>query len=358
MHKKTLIIIVISFISIGLFAQPKNFKKIVEYPTTKVKNQGNTGTCWCFGTLSFIETEILRTNKKELDLSEKFVVYYNYINKAIMYIRMRGNITFTQGGYSHDVFKVIKKYGIVPETAYQFTAKDHTKLEKQLKNYLDSIVKFDSLDVFWLDGYINILNTNLGKPPTEFEYNEKIYTPKSFYDNILNFNPDNYIEIACVNHHNFYEKFVFEDMYNWALELYYNVSIEDYINIILNSLQKGYTVVWVGDVSEIEFDAYKGIIEIDKYEINKKGNMTDQDFRQIICDLHFTTPDHLMHVTGLYTDENNNNFFKIKNSWGVNTKQNGYIYMSENYYKYKTTTILVNKEALPKNIYEKLFPRK
>ena len=40
----------------------------VEVERTPVKNQYRTGTCWCFATISFLESELLRTGKGELDL--------------------------------------------------------------------------------------------------------------------------------------------------------------------------------------------------------------------------------------------------------------------------------------------------
>ena len=46
----------------------------IEVDRTPVKNQYKTGTCWCFATISFLESELLRTGKGEFDLSEMFVV--------------------------------------------------------------------------------------------------------------------------------------------------------------------------------------------------------------------------------------------------------------------------------------------
>lgn len=350
MTKNVFLLLLVNITCLTLYSQPDDFKRIADYQTTRVKNQANTGTCWCFGTLSFMESEILRQSKKEFDLSEKYVVYYVYINKAIMFVRMRGNITFTQGGYSHDAFKAIREHGIVPETAYPFNNRDHSLLEKTLKNYLDSIVKLDSLDSKWLEGYKNILNTYLGEPPIDFVYENKTITPISFYKDVLHFNPDDYIEITSFNHHDFYQQFVLEDMFNWALASYYNVPIDDLMKIVYNSIQSGYSFVWVGDVSEREFDPYSGAVELNKYQLSKKGELPDQYFRQMLYELHFTTPDHLMHVVGLYKDANGAKYFKIKNSWGSFYKYKGFMYMSENYFKYKTTNILVNKDAIPKDI--------
>ena len=48
--------------------------------------QGNTGTCWCFSTTSFYESEIRRITGKKINLSELYPVYFEYIEKAKGYI--------------------------------------------------------------------------------------------------------------------------------------------------------------------------------------------------------------------------------------------------------------------------------
>ena len=62
-------------------AEGYKFTTVVSLDATPVKNQSRTGTCWCFATTSFIESELLRMGKAEYDLSEMFVVRYNYIDR-------------------------------------------------------------------------------------------------------------------------------------------------------------------------------------------------------------------------------------------------------------------------------------
>ena len=72
--------------SANLYAQDKTdgyqFTPVKELKVTPVKNQNRTGTCWCFSTLSFLESELIRMGKGEQDLSEMFVVSYAYKDKA------------------------------------------------------------------------------------------------------------------------------------------------------------------------------------------------------------------------------------------------------------------------------------
>jgi bleomycin hydrolase len=81
---------------------PYKFETITEVKRTPVKHQYWTGTCWCFSTISFLESELLRNGKEETDLSEMYVVRHTYPHKALDYIRMHGRANHSQGGQSHD----------------------------------------------------------------------------------------------------------------------------------------------------------------------------------------------------------------------------------------------------------------
>ena len=94
---KKLVLLAAAFLCMGqaLVAQYKyEFTVVKENPATPVKNQAKTGTCWCFATTSFIESELIRMGKGEHDLSEMFIVRHNY-NKRIAdnyYRAGKGNV--------------------------------------------------------------------------------------------------------------------------------------------------------------------------------------------------------------------------------------------------------------------------
>lgn len=94
------------------------FTYVVRLKATPVKNQAATGTCWCFATTSFMESELLRMGKGEYDLSEMFIVRQKYMNQLKdNYLRHgRGNIG--QGSLSHTWMNAFRQVGIVPESAY------------------------------------------------------------------------------------------------------------------------------------------------------------------------------------------------------------------------------------------------
>lgn len=77
--------------------------------------------------------------------------------------------------------------------------------------------------------------------------------------------------------------------------------------------------------------------------------MRQQDF-----DNFKTTDDHGMQIYGIANDQNGNKYYMVKNSWGMTGPYNGIWYASEAYVRYKTTSIVVNKKALPPAIVKKI----
>ncbi len=344
MKKISLLIVFVAMFFVS-FSQ-KNIESVVEVKNTVPKDQAMTGTCWGFSTTSFIESEVLRITGKEFDLSENFVVYYTYMNKARIYFRFHGNHNFGQGGQAHDVINVVREYGIVPESAYEFKNKYHGKMEELLKNYLDSIIALKDVPKDWEKGFVAILNEQLGTPPTSFEFNGKTYTPMTFTNDVLHFKPDDYIEITSYKYKGFDKNIILEVPDNWSLDLYMNVNIDNFVKIVDYALKNNYSMVWDGDVSEKGFESKKGMADLKLENAEKK--MTTDELRQAMFDNYTTTDDHLMHLVGIAKDKKDRKLYKIKNSWGEYPPFAGYLFVTEEYMKLKTVAIMVNKEVIQK----------
>lgn len=331
------------------------FTYLVDLECTPVKSQGSTGTCWSFATTSFLESELLRMGKGEVDLSEMFFVGNAYRNKAIQYFLYHGNNNFSQGGQAHDVIDIVREYGVVPDTVFPGIKTEGRFQHHELESQLSEIVKtanqqknnFDALDV----GMLNpVLKRKLGKIPEKFEYEGQKYTPASFRDS-LGINPDDYVELTSFSHHPFYMQFILEIPDNWSHALYYNLPIDELMQVISYSLEQGFSVCWDGDTSEKSFSHKNGRTDLPGDEI---GDVNQEKRQQAFLDRK-TTDDHLMHITGISNDNSGRIFFKTKNSWGENSNsQGGFLYMSEDYVKLKTVAILVNRQAIPSEISKKL----
>ncbi len=340
------------------------FTTVYDLGATSVKNQALTGTCWDFATQSFLESELLRMGKGRYDLSEMFDVRYTYPLKAEMYVRHHGLFQFGPGGQAHDVLKVFDTYGAVPNSVYSGLAQgdtlyDNTEMDAVLQAVLKTIVGRPKITQNYKKVVDAICDIYFGKVPKEFEYQGKKYTPKSFAES-LGINTKDYVEITSFTNHPFYKKFILEVPDNWALGKYYNVPLNDLIKIMDNALATGYTIAWDGAVPKDNFYRKLGyaVVPIDgdtsKTGPEKEKDVT-QEMRQKAYDDYTTTDDHLMHITGLAQDQNGTKFYYTKNSWGTKDKKyGGYWYMSEPFVKLRTIAILVHKDAIPKDIREKL----
>jgi len=355
---------------------PYEFTIVKEVARTSVKNQASTSTCWCFATISFLESELLRMGKPEMDLSEMYIVRHTYPPKAQRYVRLHGATNFPHGGACHDVLDMMKLHGLVPDDVYtglNYGEKKHKhgEMASILKGMVDAVVRKRGGRVTprWGEAVESVLNIYLGTPPESFTFKGKKYSPKSFLNDFLELNPDDYIEITSYNHHPFYEQFYLELPDNWTNnDKYYNVPIEDMGKIVDHALNKGYSVVYGGDTSNKFFSSKKGygiVPEKDwedmtekerkkKIEEPVKEKAPTQELRQSWFNNYTATDDHAMHIVGIAKDQNGKTFYLTKNSWGTDRKYDGYVYLSKPYILLNATGFMVNKNSLPKDIRQKL----
>lgn len=363
------------------------FTTIKENPITSIKNQNRSSTCWSFSSVAFLESELLRQGKGEFDLSEMFIVHHTMEERAVNYVRYHGDASFSPGGSFEDIVACYRQHGLVPQDAmpgimYGDSLPVHNELDAVAGAYVQAIGKgkFSKLTPVWKDGLRSIYDTYLGECPKEFTYNGKTYTPRTFADEVLKLNMDDYISLTSYTHHPFYTQFNVEVQDNWRNALSYNLPIEELMEVMDNAVREGYTFAWGSDVSEQGFtrdgiavfpDASKGaeltgsdmahwlgLSAADKRkELTSKPlpevNVT-QEMRQTAFDNWETTDDHGMLIYGLAKDQNGKEYFMVKNSWGEAGKYKGIWYASKAFVAYKTMNILVHKDAIPSKIAKKL----
>ncbi len=354
---------------------------------TPVKNQHRSGTCWSYATISFLESEIIRLGKEEMDLSEMFIVNRNYHLRASDYVRFHGMKSFSAGAEGWDALNVVKNFGLIPQSAYSGNTFDetmpvHGEMDEVMKAYVDAVVKNKNkkLTPVWMKGFDGILDAYLGEIPETFTVEGKEYTPKSFRDE-MGLNMDDYITITSYTHHPFYESFIFEGPDNWSLGEVYNLPMDEMMQVVDNAIESGYSIAWGSDVSEKGFSHSKGVAvvpetetksmdnaEISKWETMNKDEKSafgldypvkekeiTQEMRQIAFDNYESTEDHLMHMVGTAKDQNGSKYYLIKNSWGTdNNSHGGYFYASKAFVQYKTVGLLLHKDAVPAEIAKKL----
>jgi len=365
------------------------FTKVHHLDATPVQSQGRTGTCWSFSGLSFFESELIRKGNKNPDvLSEMYVVRKSYENKADKFIRMDGKINFSEGGAFHDIPWVIKNYGIVPYDVYNGLngneSYDHGEFFEVINGAVQGLLKYmgsssNGISGNWKPAVNGILDAYVGKDIKEFEWKGKKYTPQS-YASSIGLNMDEYVSLTSFTNHAPYAKcqLAIPDNYNWGDS--YNVGLDDLMATVENALSSGYTVAWGADVSEKGFSFKNGIALVpeDPSTISMAGkdnkNYNDAgadrnsnaflsptkevavtaELRQKGYDNKTTTDDHGMHIVGLYKDQNGTKYLLVKNSWGTGNYPKGYLYVSEQYFRYKTINIYLNKGGISSELKKKI----
>lgn len=366
------------------------FTIVKENPITSVKDQNRSGTCWAYSTLSYFESEILKSTGKTYDLCESFVANKDYMDRAVQVVRYHGDMQFAQGGSAYDVYYVLKNYGICPEDAMPFpgslygdSLNNFNEFFSLLEPYVDGIAtsKASKISNQWKVGFQGILDAYLGECPENFTYEGKNYTPKSFMSS-LGLNMDDYVTITSYTHHPFYSQFVVEVQDNWRNPASYNLPMDEMMQIIDNAVMNGYTVAWGGDVSELGFtrDGLAYMIDAKKMQslqgsdmarwlglyAAKRRNLIDslgcnvpevqptQEMRQERFDNWELTDDHGMLIYGIAKDQNGKEYYMVKNSWGEAGKYKGTWYMTKTFIAANTMDYMVNKNAIPANIRKKM----
>ena len=385
----------------GVEAKPKKkaeqpegiqFTVVKENPITSIKNQNRAGTCWCYSSLAFIESELLRMGKGEYDFSEMFLVHNTYLDRAEKAVRTHGDVSFAQGGSFYDVIYGMEAFGLVPEAEmrpgvmYGMELSNHNELSAVSDAVVAAIAKgkLRSLQVspdgemLWKKAIEAIHDIYLGVRPESFTYEGVEYTPKSFYES-LGLNADDYVSLTSYTHHPFYSSFAIEIPDNWRWAQSYNLPIDELMEVFDYAIENGYTIAWGSDVSEDGFtregtailpDVDKASTELDGSDMAKWLKMTEaerkskpmavpqkwvsQEERQLAYDNRETTDDHGMLIYGKAVDQNGTEYYMVKNSWGEAGTYKGIWYASKAFVRYKTMNIIVHKDAIPSAIREKL----
>ena len=401
--KKILTLALLALLATGAnAAKPKKaarsnkpvFTTIKENPITSIKDQNRSGTCWDYSTLSYFESEILKATGKTYDLCEAFVANKTYMDRAVQVVRLHGDCQFSQGGSAYDVLHVLKNQGICPEDAMPFpgslygdSLNNFNEFFGQLEPYVAGIAKStaNKISSQWKVGLQGILDAYLGQCPEKFTYEGKEYTPKSFAASLgLNF--DDYVTITSYSHHPYYTQYAVEVQDNWRNPLSWNLPMEDMARILENAVMNGYTVAWGGDVSEPGFTrkglAYfvdtkkaEGLSGSDmarwlKLSPAKRTNLIDSlgckvpeleptaEQRQQRFDNWELTDDHGMLIFGIAKDQHGKEYYMVKNSWGETGDYKGIWYMTKNFIVANTMDFMVNKNAIPADVLQKMIEAK
>ena len=369
------------------------FTTVIENPVTSIKNQNNSGTCWSYSALAFLESEVLKKDpsKTDIDLCESFLVSKTYTDRADRNVRTHGDASFSQGGSFYDAIFCMERYGFIPEgimpypiTPYGDSLFNFTNFFPPMEAYVKAISGSNAkkINPIWKKDVQGMLDNYFGECPTEFEYKGKKYTPQSFVKDYLQLDPNDYVSLTSCTHHEPYTQFVLEIQDNWRWATSYNLPLDEFMRVMEESVKNGWTFAWGADVSEDGFSRRTGKNKCvatvpdtkstagvgsdqSRWTGEKAGakiaqadaageKVITQEMRQEGYDNWTTTDDHGMQIYGIAKDQNGKEYFMMKNSWGEYGPYKGFWYVSKPYVAYKTMNIVINKNAIPKDIRKKL----
>lgn len=369
------------------------FTTVIANPVTPIKNQNNSGTCWSYSALAFLESEVIKKDpkKKDIDLCESFLVSKTYTDRADRNVRTHGDASFSQGGSFYDAIFCMDRYGLIPEglmpypnTLYGDSLFNFTAFFPPMEAYIHAISKSDAkkINPIWKKNVQSMLDGYFGECPTEFTYKGVKYTPKSFVKDYLKLDPNDYVSLTSYTHHPFYSSFILEIQDNWRWASSYNLPLDEFMRVMDEAVKNGWTFAWGADVSEEGFSrrtgknrcvatvpdtkATAGVgSDQSRWTGEKAGakisqadaageKVITQEMRQEGYDNWTTTDDHGMQIYGIAKDQNGKEYFMMKNSWGEYGPYKGFWYVSKPYVAYKTMNIVINKNAIPKDIRKKL----
>ncbi|MFD2599959.1 aminopeptidase C [Sphingobacterium corticis] len=349
------------------------FTEVINLENTPVRDQGSTGTCWSYSGNSFLESEMIRMGKTPVEISPIYTARQTYIEKAKNFVRLHGDQAQGEGGQVHDVLTIFKKYGAVPREAYTGLQPNQLRnnfgdMTPILQNMAETVAKSKKPANNWVQAYTNVLDSYLGKAPENFTYQGKQYTPRTFADQVIGINPKDYVAISSFDAYPYYEPFVLLIPDNWSFESFQNVQINDLTDIVDYALSKGYTIAWATDVSEKSFSWRNGVAYVPEKPVEMMTATEQADMfngpkaepsitpaqRQEAFDNYSTTDDHGMHIVGLVKDQNGKEYYKIKNSWGESNDYKGYMYVTKEFVRYKTISLLLHKDGLSSAVKKKL----
>ncbi len=341
------------FSSVKVPASPKVFKSAFHFPPVP---QYYTGTCWCFSTTSFMESEIYRLHKRKIKLSEMYTVYWEYIEKVRRFVERYGHSLVGEGSEADAVPAIWRKYGIVPETAYPGYVNGHKEfnhilLMKELEGYLDYVKELDMWDENEVLAHTRtILNKYMGVPPTSFQYQGKTYTPQDFLKDVCGLNMNDYLEFTSFEYMPFWQKGEYTVPDNWRkTKDCYNVPLPVWYGIIKKAMKSGYTIAIGGDVSEPGYRGKYDAAVVPDFDIPEK--YINQDAREMRFYNHTSTDDHGIHMVG-WTHFDGHDWYLIKDSSrsARRGKFEGYLFYRDDYVRLKMLDFMIHKSAVDPSI--------
>ena len=371
----------------------------VETPKQSIHNQRQSGRCWMYSSFNVMRANFARRHNDTLrvEYSHDYLFFYDQLEKANLMLQgiidcankpiddQRVQFFFqhpiNDGGTFCGAADLAEKYGLVPVEVQPetYTAERTSKLSQLLSSKLreqglelrrmvadgkskSAILqrKTEMLGVIY-----NMLSLALGEPIKTFTYAFKnkdgktvtparTYTPLEFFQETQG-GPINGTFIMAMNdpRREYYKTYEVEydrhtyDGHNWR---YVNLPMEEIAKMAIASLKDSTKLYSSYDVGK-QLNRNTGYLALDNFDY---GTLFGTTFPMNKADRVATFDSgssHAMTLTAVDLDANDNPIkWKVENSWGADSGQNGYIIMTNDWFNEFAFRLVVDKKYVPAHI--------
>ncbi|MCB0351511.1 MAG: hypothetical protein KDD38_10025, partial [Bdellovibrionales bacterium] len=388
-----------------------------EVPLGCGTDQKQSGRCWIFAGNNMLRAELLTSKKtdKTFSLSHNYLHFFNMLEKSnrwlwnveeaqLQNLTRREELKFIEsdplgdGGWYVWYQFLVAKYGMVPQQYMPDTESSISTatLNQTLKTILsDAGVKIKILTHLWnskatgaystkqkellsdirqeaMEKIFRILETNLGTPPSSFEFTNlktkktETYTPHTFRDKFIKYKADDYVTVAnnARRPRNQYYEFIRSTIgvpelngKDYPIRVL-NISFERMDELIRSSIDAGRPMWFATDVGkfleatpESLSKPSTGIWHPDIYKYSEVYNMPDSQFQLDALtqtEFRLSIPNHAMVIVA-YDKPDVNGLtvkYKIENSWGDKWADKGYGHMYREWAELYLAEVVVHKSML------------
>ena len=363
----------------------------IEIESGKITNQQHSGRCWLFATLNTLRFAVMKKlNLETFELSQNYQMFWDKLEKANYFLesilQTRNEETDSRliahliaspmqdGGQWDMACALVDKYGVVPknimpETYHSANTRDMDmlltlKLREdaiELRSSAESTDKLQTRKEEMLGEIYSMLCICLGEPPKsfDFEYRDKNkefhrdrgLTPRSFYEKYVGRVLDDYVSVINAPSEDkpygrtFTVAYLGNVVGGRAVK-YLNLPSDELKKLAIAQMQDG-EPVWFGcDVGKF-LNRERGLMALNNFDYNGTLGVKFGMNKAQRLDYGTSQMTHAMVFLGVNLDENGKpNRWKVENSWGDKSGQDGYYIMSDAWFDEYNYQVVVNKKHM------------
>ncbi|MGM9752133.1 MAG: C1 family peptidase [Candidatus Cryptobacteroides sp.] len=361
--------------------------------TKGITDQKSSGRCWLFTGLNVLRAAAIdKWDLGEFQFSQAYCFFYDQLEKANLFLQAvidTRELPFedrevdwlfsnplSDGGTFTGVADLVTKYGLVPASAMPesyianntsaFTTQLKILLRKdglQLRSEFPEVKKknlpahLESLKTDMLKEIYRLLVLAYGKPPKEFVWKDRNYTPQSFYQELLGYDlKGNYVMLMndpCREYGKVYEIQYDRHLYDGQNWLYVNLPIERIKEMAIASIKANTAMYFSCDVAKF-LDRKKGVADLDNFDYESLlGVDLSMDKKQRVM-THSSGSSHAMTLIAVDLKDGRPCKWMVENSWGAASGYKGNIIMTDEWFDEYMFRLVVERRFVPEDVLKML----